>query len=798
MSDPRPIKVLVVDDDQNLLFLTASFLGLSGTLLVETADAPNKALIALELGTYDAVVCDYDMPMMNGIEVLKKIRERSDVPFILFTGKGREDVVIDALNNGADFYLQKGADPASLFRELEHMIVQATDRRRYKDQLQESNEEMAGALEELRSTEESLVQQNRELEAKENDLLESRENYRSLFDHMLVGCAVHEALCGPDGRMIDYRFIDMNPAFEKMTGLGRDAILGRTVREVLPGIEEYWFERYGNVVATGDPIHYENFAQALGKHYEVVAFRNRPGQFAVTVMDVSDRKLQEDRSRRVIEDMNVTLEELRAAQEELMDRNRDLKAKDQELEQSRVQYHQLFKEMALASVIFEVIEGGDGVDAELRYLDVNPAFENLTALKRDQVIGRSIRDVFPDLDERSMAWMLSVARTGLAESSLPYSPRPGVMFEVSAYRPQPGKLALSFSDVSMRMRAEEERRRSESMVRSILNASPDGITVTDEDGKITYCSPRAVHLLGADDVTEVLGHRVQEWLAPHEIERAKGDISELEKGAIKDHDHHYAVLRKDGSAVIVEINSAHLLGPDGRKCGVVATLRDATERRRLEIAMKRANQKLNLLSSITRHDIMNQLTVLQGYIEMARNMSEPEDIGRCISKMDGAADNISRQIAFTREYQYIGVNAPVWCEPSRIWENVGALLAPSGVAIKCCCEGIEVFADPLFDKVLYNMIENSLRHGGKVTEIALSCRKTEGGLELIVEDDGTGIEPGDKYRIFVKGFGKGTGLGLFLAKEVLAITGATIQETGTFGQGARFEIFFPDGEWRPT
>lgn len=785
----------MVDDDQDLLFLTASFLGLSRVLQVETVDSPDKALVALERGAYNAVVCDYDMPIMNGIAVLKKIRERSDVPFILFTGKGREDVVIDALNNDADFYLQKGADPASLFRELEHMIVQATDRRRFKDQLQESNEEMAGALEELRSTEESLIQQNRELEAKENDLLESRESYRSLFDHMLVGCAVHEALCGPDGRMIDYRFVDMNPAFEQMTGLGRDDILGRTVREVMPGTEEYWFERYGNVVATGEPIHYENFAQALGKHYEVVAFRNRPGQFAVTVMDVSDRKLQEDQSRQDIENMNVTLEELRAAQEELMDRNKELGSKEDELERSRLRYHQLFKEMALASVIFEVIEGEAGAD--LRYLDVNPAFEKLVTLTRGQVIGRTLRDVFPDIDEGMMTWMLSVARTGRAESSIPYSPRPGVMFEVSAYRPQPGMLALSFGDVSLRIRAEEDRKRSESMVLSILNASPDGITVTDENGIIAYCSPRAAQLLGADDPKEILGHRTQDWLAPQEIERAQGNIADLEQGAITEHDHHYGVLRKDGSMAVVEINSANLLGPDGKRCGVVATLRDATERRRLESAMKRANQKLNLLSSITRHDIMNQLTVLQGYIEMARNMSDPEDIERCISKMDGAADNISRQIAFTKEYQYIGVNAPLWCNPARIWENLGSLLAPSGVAIKNSCEGVEVFVDPLFDKVLYNLIENSLRHGGTVTEIALTCRKVEGGLELIVTDDGAGIEMRDKYRIFVKGFGKGTGLGLFLAKEILAITGATIQENGTFGHGARFEIFFPDGEWRP-
>jgi signal transduction histidine kinase len=271
----------------------------------------------------------------------------------------------------------------------------------------------------------------------------------------------------------------------------------------------------------------------------------------------------------------------------------------------------------------------------------------------------------------------------------------------------------------------------------------------------------------------------------------------IHNGTLQDCDRYFTVVRKDGSTLVVEMNSTTLDGPNGQKTSVVCSLRDATERRRLETSMRRANQKLNLLSSITRHDILNQLTVLQGYIEMARNLSDPDDIERCISRMDLAATNINRQIAFTKEYQFIGVNAPTWSEPARIWDRVGLFQAPSGVAIKCRCSGIEVFADPLFDKVLYNLIENSLRHGGMVTEVSLTCQRVEGGLELLIEDDGVGIEPSNKFRIFEKGYGKGTGLGLFLAKEILAITEATIQEVGTFGQGARFIIFFRDGDWRP-
>jgi signal transduction histidine kinase len=119
------------------------------------------------------------------------------------------------------------------------------------------------------------------------------------------------------------------------------------------------------------------------------------------------------------------------------------------------------------------------------------------------------------------------------------------------------------------------------------------------------------------------------------------------------------------------------------------------------------------------------------------------------------------------------------------------------VSLTLRTNGIEVYADPLLEKVFENLADNSLRHGERVRQITISTQSREdGGIALVYEDDGIGIRDEDKERVFVKGFGKNTGLGMFLSREILAITDFSILENGTFGNGVRFEILIPPGKHR--
>jgi two-component system CheB/CheR fusion protein len=131
----------------------------------------------------------------------------------------------------------------------------------------------------------------------ENALRESEERYRLLFNNLSEGFAVHEMLYDAAGQACDYRFLEVNPAFERLTGLKREHTVGRTLLEVLPDSERFWIEKYAEVVATGIPARFERLAELLGRRYEVHAFRLRPGQFAALFFEVTDRKRVEEALR---------------------------------------------------------------------------------------------------------------------------------------------------------------------------------------------------------------------------------------------------------------------------------------------------------------------------------------------------------------------------------------------------------------------------------------------------------------------------------------------------------------------
>lgn len=133
------ISILLVDDQEELLEITRLFLEKGGEISVDTSTSAIKALDMLKEKKYDAIVSDYEMPLMNGIEFLKTIKRSGiEKPFIIFTGRSREDIVIEALNNGADFYLQKGTEPKVQFAELRNMIHQAVMRKRVEEALIQS------------------------------------------------------------------------------------------------------------------------------------------------------------------------------------------------------------------------------------------------------------------------------------------------------------------------------------------------------------------------------------------------------------------------------------------------------------------------------------------------------------------------------------------------------------------------------------------------------------------------------------------------------------------------------------
>ena len=246
---------------------------------------------------------------------------------------------------------------------------------------------------------------------------------------------------------------------------------------------------------------------------------------------------------------------------------------------------------------------------------------------------------------------------------------------------------------------------------------------------------------------------------------------------------------------------------------LLTTMVDITEQKILEKEMEfheqevmqfsrsldMAIRKLNLLSSITRHDINNQLTVLMGYLEILEMKQPDTSFEEYFRKASTAAQRISTMIQFTKTYESIGVMAPVW-QDIRTLADIAAKEAPLGKVIlkNDLPAGAEVYADPLIVKVFYNLMDNAVRYGGKITTIRLYVDGRDGDPVIVCDDDGYGIPADEKERIFERGFGKNTGLGLFLTREILGITDITVHETGKPGTGARFEIAVPKEAYRIT
>jgi signal transduction histidine kinase len=225
-------------------------------------------------------------------------------------------------------------------------------------------------------------------------------------------------------------------------------------------------------------------------------------------------------------------------------------------------------------------------------------------------------------------------------------------------------------------------------------------------------------------------------------------------------------------------------------------IRQKIELEKTQAAYQMANKKLNILSSITRHDILNQLTVLLGYLEISQETCTDPALLEFMKKEQEAAYTIRREIEFTKDYQDIGVRAPVWHNLIALFQKMQSTFHSETVILQSALAQIEIYADPLFPRICENLIDNSIRHGEHVTSILFSSEQTGNQLTLIYQDDGVGVPDQEKENIFSRGFGKHTGMGLFLSQEILAITELSMRETGVTGKGVRFEIIIPEGSFR--
>ncbi|MDD1670123.1 MAG: PAS domain S-box protein, partial [Methanomicrobiales archaeon] len=665
-------------------------------------------------------VSDYQMEGMDGIALLKHLRTGGNpIPFIILTGKGREQVAIEALNNGADFYLQKGTDPMVQSIELKNLILQAVNRRRTAEGLRESEERY------------------RTLAEASQDLI------------YIIGADDH--------------VLYLNTRALQLLGKKNEEVTGKP-RALLfpPQVSERMEMHLTKVFSGGGPLRVENPIPVGEREYwldtTLIPLRTSGGR-VTSVMgisrDITERKRAEDALR-----------------------------------ESEEKYRNLVERAHEGIIVIQ--------DDVVKLCNRRTA-EMWGGECRD-IVGRPYRDFidpgeFPRLRKMYERRMAGKEVPGRYDTRL--LRKDGTSFPVDL---EGGNLVfdgrsadlIMFRDITERKRAEEALRESEEKYRALVERANDGIIVV-QDGLVTFCNRRAAELWGGD-IQEIVGQPYLNFIGPADRSRIQENYGRRMSGEDIPGQYDVLLLRRDGTEFPAELNAGTFTF-EGKPANLVL-FRDMTERKMAEEALKNMNRKLNLLSSVTRHDMLNQLVVIVGYLELARESTSLGDVRNLLEMAGKAALTMRSQIEFTRQYQDVGVHSPVWQDLREVIARAVSGVAAGKLKILMELDPIQMYADPLLDRAFSNIIENTAGHGEKATTIRFSTRMTGSGLTILCGDDGIGIPAHEKEKIFSPGYGRRTGYGLFLVREILGITGATIREIGQEGKGALFEISVPKDAFR--
>jgi PAS domain S-box-containing protein len=444
------------------------------------------------------------------------------------------------------------------------------------------------------------------------------------------------------------------------------------------------------------------------------------------------------------------------------------------------------------------------MDAEMRTTFVNQRLADMLGYTIEELLGHPFTDTMdPDqLEDHNQK--VSERRKGISDKyERKFRTRDDrviwCLISTTPVMDTKGTFQGSFAmvtDITERKYVEEQITLKNIILSTQMETSLDGILIVDERGRILNCNQKFIEIWGIP--RDLITSRIDETV----LQYVEGQVVDPEAFIShvrylydhKDEKSFEEIFLMDGR--ILERFSAPMLGENRKYYGRVWYFRDISERKQTEDAIKKANKQVSLLTSITRHDILNQLTMLEGYISHMKEQSINDAFADLIKKEENIAKTIHSQIVFTRIYQNVGVQPPQW---KNVKDSISSVLATANVgdvSVVLNTGTLEIYADLLIEKVFFNLIENALRHGEHVTRIHVSYQQTEKGVILAIEDDGIGIPEQEKDQIFTRGFGKHTGYGLFLAREILAITGITIRETGESGKGARFEMMVPEAAYR--
>ncbi len=872
------ITALYVDDEPNLLKIAKIYLEKGGEFRIDTAQSVNEAFLMMDKKNYDAIISDYQMPLKDGIVFLSEIRGAGNtIPFILFTGRGREDVVIQAINNGADFYIQKGGDPRAQFAELTYKLKIAVDRKNNADEIIRKNEELREINRRLERTEEELRENLAEVNRKRGELAESANRLQQIITFL------------PDPTFaIDTggRVIAWNRAMEMLSGVKADEILGKrdyeysyqlygTRRPILidlvlnPGLEkEYSFPP---VISDGNQIFSERYFSSLRgergvtRWFTASSLLDMDGKITGAIESLREvtRVKRTKRLLRVQRDLGVSLgrtstlsgaidavlnsaisleevdscgvyiaqgdsglmkleasigvsDEYKKQVSVLKLRGPDLMSKagsdDFFIDETNLEgfnpewmekegttcYHaakilyekeplgllvcsshtleEMSPEMktsveALAAqasgAIFRIkmdeerrqtrenLESFfDEIEDYLYVTDssgiilmANSSIQKYTGYREDELIGKHLAILHPPEYREEIEIVLN----GIFEGNLESNFIP-IMAKTGETVPAETKVTLGIwggkkalfgvtRNISELKKAHDRLLDSERRMRSVFDQSFQLAGILDKKGRLLYVNRTALKHIGAD-FEDIKGHFFWEsgwWRDVPDMQNKIRDAVSMASGGLTVKSE-ITIPDRDGFTMYLDFSLRPVRDEKGEIIYLVPEAIDITRRKKAEAALIQANHKLLLLNSITRHDILNRITPVLAYLEMAKMEGRPPKMLEVVEKLKSQVLDIEKLIKFTGLYDELGVAEPSWQDIRKL---TGSLHVPRDITFKINIPGIEVYADPMLEKVFSNLLDNSIMHGKEVSEISISCSKSREGTSIFWKDNGQGV-PKDK------------------------------------------------------
>ncbi|HOT04067.1 MAG TPA: ATP-binding protein [Methanolinea sp.] len=337
----------------------------------------------------------------------------------------------------------------------------------------------------------------------------------------------------------------------------------------------------------------------------------------------------------------------------------------------------------------------------------------------------------------------------------------------------------------------------EALWRNVLEAMPGLVIVVNAERKVLYVNPAMADFCNRDDAAGFTGRPADEVLAPLPFEVQRALHSVLRTGSQVSSCITWSE-REKGPVILESIAFPISLPGKGPLAAAAwtASVRPAEAPDQEGLAIEASRKKTKDLLSVVRHDILNQLTILIGFLQFSEDFIDNPQVREFLAKEEAAGQVIQALIEFTRDFQDLAVEDPRWMALDSIVASARERVDTRGVSIVTDLGATEVYASPLIRHVFLTLIKNALDHAHGLTRIAISAEKGERDLVVACEDDGPGIPEAERKTLFDRGHGRNRGYGLWLAGEILSITGASIREAGRMGGGARFEIRIPQGMWR--